>query len=118
MLASIRAFLWRTLHLKRRTKSEATLDGELEFHLQMEMEQNLRQGMSREEARRQALVALGGMEQTREECRDALAVRRLRDFAQDLSYGFRQLRHVPSRPLPREATLPITLHTAVKKHPI
>ena len=66
MLASIRAFLWRILHLKRRTKAEATLDSELEFHLQMEMEQNLRQGMSREEARRQALIALGGLEQSKE----------------------------------------------------
>lgn len=95
MLASIRTFLWRILHLNRRSKSEVSLDGELEFHLHLEMEQNLRQGMSREEARRQALIALGGMEQTREECRDVLAVRLLGDFVQDLSYGLRQLRHSP-----------------------
>ena len=56
MPASIRAFLWRILHLNHRTKSEATLANELEFHLQMEIEENLRQGMSSEEARRQALT--------------------------------------------------------------
>jgi putative ABC transport system permease protein len=95
MLASIRAFLWRISHLHRRTKSEAILDGELKFHLQMEIEQNLRQGMSPEEARRQAHIALGGLEQTREECREVLAVRLLRDLVQDLSYGLRQLRHAP-----------------------
>ncbi|MBZ5499087.1 MAG: ABC transporter permease [Acidobacteriia bacterium] len=95
MLASIRAFLWRIVHFNRRTKSEATLDGELEFHLQMEIEQNFRQGMNHEEARRQALIALGGLEQTMEECRDVLAVRLLRDLVQDLSYGLRQLRHAP-----------------------
>jgi hypothetical protein len=50
MPASIRAFLWRVLHLNRRTKAEAALDSELEFHLRMEMEQNLSQGMNPEEA--------------------------------------------------------------------
>jgi putative ABC transport system permease protein len=95
MLSSIRAFLWRILHLKRRTKSEATLDGELEFHLQMEMEQNLRQGMVHEEARRQALISLGGLEQTKEACRETCTIRWAAEFRQDLHYGWRMLRKSP-----------------------
>jgi macrolide transport system ATP-binding/permease protein len=95
MFASIRAFLWRISNLLRRTKSEATLEGELEFHLQMEMEQNLRQGMTREEARRQALISLGGLEQTKEACRETCAIRWAAEFWQDLRYGWRMLRKSP-----------------------
>ncbi|MBZ5496249.1 MAG: ABC transporter permease [Acidobacteriia bacterium] len=95
MLASIRAFFWRIVHLKRRTKSEAALGGELEFHLQMEIEQNLRQGMAHEEARRQALISLGGLEQTKEACRETCAVRWAVEFGQDLSYGWRMMRKSP-----------------------
>ena len=91
MRTSIRAFLWRILHLNRRTKSEATLDRELRFHLQMEIEQNLRQGMSHEEARRQALISLGGVEQTKEACRETCAIRWAAEFRQDLRYGWRML---------------------------
>jgi len=95
MLVSIRAFLWRIFHLNRRTKSEASIEGELEFHLHMEIEQNLRQGMSHEEARRQALISLGGLDQTKEACRETCAIRWASEFRQDLRYGWRMLRKSP-----------------------
>jgi len=95
MLASIRAFLWRISHLTRRTKSETTLDDELGYHLQMEIEENLRQGMSADEARRRALIALGGEEHVREDYRDVWDFRLLRDVSQDICYAFRQFRHSP-----------------------
>lgn len=95
MLASIRAFLWRILHLTRLTKSEADLEGELEFHLQMEIDENLRQGMDRREARRQALISLGGLEQTREACRETRAIRWASEFRRDLGYGWRMMRKSP-----------------------
>ena len=66
MPASIRALLWRILHLGRRSRSETTLNTELEFHLQKEIEENLKRGKDPEEARRHALIALGGLDQTRE----------------------------------------------------
>ena len=87
--------MWRISHLHRRTKSEATLDGELKFHLQMEIEENLRQGMSPEEARRQALIALGGLEQTREACRQACGIRWATELWQDLRYGSRMMLNNP-----------------------
>jgi len=95
MLASIRAFFWRILHLNGLKKSEAMLDGELEFHLQMETEQNLRQGMNHVEARRRALIAIGGMEQTKEACREMRGIRFLDEFQQDMRYAGRMLRRNP-----------------------
>jgi predicted permease len=75
---------------------ESEIDQDLQFHVDELAENNLRAGMSRDEARRQALIALGGIEQTKEECRDALGIRLLRDLAQDLHFGFRQLRRTPT----------------------
>jgi len=91
MFASIRAFLWRISNLLRRTKSEAALEDELKFHLQMEIEQNLHHGMAYEEARRQALISLGGLDQTKEACRETCAIRWAAEFRQDLGYGRRML---------------------------
>lgn len=54
------------LHGKRR----ADVDDELEFHLDRQVEANIAAGMSREEARRQAGIAFGGRERTREQCRE------------------------------------------------
>jgi putative ABC transport system permease protein len=95
MLASIRAFLWRVRHLVRRTTVETGLDAELEFHLQMEMAENLRQGMAPAEARRRALVSLGGMTQTKEVYRETLTIRWAAEFCQDLRYGCRLLARTP-----------------------
>jgi putative ABC transport system permease protein len=95
MFASIRALLWRVSNLLLRTKSEAVLDGELEFHLQMEIEQNLQQGMSHEEARRRALISLGGLEQTKEACRETCTIRWAAELRQDLRYGWRMMRKSP-----------------------
>ncbi|MBZ5495584.1 MAG: ABC transporter permease [Acidobacteriia bacterium] len=95
MLASIRAFVWRVIHLARGSKSEPQFEKELAFHMQMEIEENLRQGMNHEEARRQALISLGGMEQTREACRETCAIRWAAEFRRDLGYGWRMMRKSP-----------------------
>ncbi len=95
MLGSLRTFLSRLLHLTRRSKAEASLDGELEFHLQMEIEENLRRGMDSGEARRHALIALGGWDQTKETCRETRGIRWLEEIRQDLRYGIRILKKNP-----------------------
>jgi len=95
MPGSMRAFLWRLLRLARRSKSEASLDGELEFHLRMEIEENLSRGMGPEEARRHALIALGGLDQTKEACRETRGIKWLDEFRQDLSFGIRILKKKP-----------------------
>jgi putative ABC transport system permease protein len=76
--------------LKRGFESE--LDQELRSHVDQLTEDNVREGMSEDEARRQALITMGGLEQTKEECRDALGARLLADFIGDVRYAFRQVR--------------------------
>ena len=51
-------------------RAEQELDDELSFHLDKEIEENVRRGMSPEEARRVALRSFGGVERVKEECRD------------------------------------------------
>ena len=91
----LRAVLIRIGNLFRRQRHECELAEELESHLQMHIQDNLRSGMTPEVARRQALIKLGGVEQVKEECRDAWGVRIINELAQDLRYGLRQLRRNP-----------------------
>lgn len=79
----------RALFSKERMEHE--LDDELRYHLEREIEQNLQAGMSQEEAHSAALRAFGGMEQAKEECREARGVRLIEDLWQDLRYGWRML---------------------------
>ena len=66
----LRGWLVRWGGLFNRKLRDRELAEELESHLQMHIEENLGRGMSPEEARRQALIRLGGMEQTKENVRD------------------------------------------------
>src|SRR5215510_15366248 len=70
---------------------EREMDRELQFHLEMETAENIRRGMSEEEARRAALRDFGGVEQVKERYRDISRFRRLEEFWQDLRYGARML---------------------------
>jgi putative ABC transport system permease protein len=75
----------------RRGKIERELDAEMRFHLEMEAAENVRRGMSEEEARRAALRSFGGVERTKEVYRDIARFRWIEDFWQDLRYGARML---------------------------
>jgi putative ABC transport system permease protein len=79
----------------RRRNIERELDRELQFHLEMETAENLRRGMSEEEARRAARLSFGGVEQTKEAYRDVARFRRFEDLWQDLRYGARMLLKTP-----------------------
>ena len=94
-MGRLRAEFIRIGNLFRKGRHEWELAEELESHLQMHIQDNLRSGMTPEEARRQALIKLGGVEQTKEICRDAWGVRIINELAQDLRYGLRQLRRNP-----------------------
>jgi len=65
------------------------LDAEIESHLQMHIEDNLRLGMTPEEARRHALIKLGGVESTKEAYRDQRGLPWLEILWQDVRYGVR-----------------------------
>jgi predicted permease len=86
----------RIRSLFRRRAVEDELDEELRDHLECRTEEGVANGLSADEARRAALLDLGGIEQRKEECRDARGVRWLEEFLQDLRYGFRLLRKNPA----------------------
>src|SRR5918995_249973 len=73
------------------------LDDELRFHVDMEAEELARtRGLEPGEARRQALVAFGGVERYKEAHRDARGVRWIEELVQDVRYSARSLRHSPA----------------------
>jgi putative ABC transport system permease protein len=84
---------WR--RLLKRGEMERHLDAELRFHFDGLVADNLRAGMSEPEARRSARLEFGGVEQVKEECRDARGTRWIEDLWQDLCYGARVLGHAP-----------------------
>jgi predicted permease len=77
--------------LWRRRQMEEQLEKELHFHLEQHTADLIAQGHDREEARRQARLALGGPEQVKEQCRDARGTRWLEDLWQDFRYAVRTL---------------------------
>jgi predicted permease len=87
----LRKWLLRLGDLFRRERREKDFTAEMESHLQMHIEDNLRAGMNAAEARRQALIKLGGLEQTREIVRERRGLPMLEVLLQDLRYGARML---------------------------
>ena len=71
------------------------MDDELRFHLEKQIEQNVASGMDTGEARYAALRQFGNLGAVKEECRDSWGVRFVRELAQDVRYGLRQLRRYP-----------------------
>jgi predicted permease len=71
---------------------EDDLSAELESHLQMHIEDNLRSGMTTKQARRHALVTLGGLEQARQACRERKGLPWLETLYQDIRFALRMLR--------------------------
>jgi len=88
---NLRNLLRRWRALTRRKELEDQLDDELRFHLQKDIEQNIRNGMSPEDARFAALKAFGAVDQSKEECRDARGVTLLENTIRDVSYSVRVL---------------------------
>src|SRR5262249_35324853 len=92
----LRAFFLRFAGLLRRQRRERELADELESHFQLHVEDNLRAGMSRDEARRSALLKFGGVEKTKEEYRDRGSLPAIEAILRDFYYGARMLRRSPS----------------------
>src|SRR2546430_163942 len=85
----------RLRSLFRWTRADQELDEELRDHLDRKTEEYVGQVMTREEAHRRARIDLGGIEQTKEKCRDARRVNWIQDLVQDLRFGLRTLRKSP-----------------------
>src|SRR5690348_5289881 len=91
-MAKLRALLKRLISYSHRNQHDAELAAELESHLQFHIEDNLRAGMSPEEARRQALIKIGGLDQTKESVRNRRGLPWLDSLFQDTRFAIRSLR--------------------------
>jgi len=91
----LRAWWLRVLGLLRREGAEDEFAAELDAHLALHVEDGMREGLSESEARRQANIRLGGVEQARQALRAGRSLLWLENLAQDLRYGMRTLRRSP-----------------------
>jgi putative ABC transport system permease protein len=91
----IRGFLLRLTGLLGLRRDDTELAEELEANVALHIEDNIRSGMSPEEARRQALIKWGGLAQTKELYRDRTRLPLIEMFFQDVRYGLRMLRKNP-----------------------
>ena len=82
-------------NLLRKRAIEQALDDELKSAVELLTQEKMNQGLSHPEARRQALIELGGVEQVKEEMRAIRSGIFLETFAQDLRYTLRILRKSP-----------------------
>src|SRR5215813_1747677 len=87
----LRIFIHRLCGLFLKRKMERDLEDEIRSHLDMQIEDNLRLGMSPEEARYEALRKFGGVEQVKESYRDRSSLSFVDSTLQDLRYGLRML---------------------------
>ena len=92
MKFSFREALNRAQSFFRKKPLDRELNDELVSHLEFAVEENIAVGMTTEEARRQALIRFGGVQQAREQQREARGLPWLDVLMQDLRYTFRTLR--------------------------
>ncbi len=88
----LRGLMMRCGGLFNKRRKDQELDDEIEIHLQLHIEDNLRLGMTPKEARRQALIRLGGVESTRKHRGPAWIAVGWKPFGRTFSYGARILR--------------------------
>jgi predicted permease len=94
-MRQMRSCLFRLAGLFNKARRDRDLYDELESHLQFHVEENIRLGMTPDAARRDALIKLGGIEQTKERYRDQRGLPLLESFSQDLRFALRMLRKTP-----------------------
>ena len=89
--------LWiRLCGLMRAPQGDGDFEAELASHVEMHTDDGMRAGLSSEEARRQALIRLGGTEQTRQAYRERRGLPWLETLLRDLVYSLRRLAKRPA----------------------
>src|SRR6266436_5576282 len=95
-MRAFRAWLLRLGAMFRREPGDTELREELASHLQMHIDDNVRAGMTPGDARREALMKLGGVPQTEERVRERRGLPMLEMLLQDLQFGARMMRKRPA----------------------
>jgi hypothetical protein len=91
----LRVFIHRLRGLLLKRKLEQELEEDIRAHLDMQIEENMRQGMSPEEACYQAVRKFGGVEQVKESYRDRRSLAVVDSTLRDIRYGLRMLSRSP-----------------------
>jgi hypothetical protein len=91
-MGALREALHRVRSFFQKERRDAELDAEVAAHLEFAVDENIRYGMSEEEARRQALIRFGGVAQAKEQQREIRGLPWLDVLVQDVRYTFRTLR--------------------------
>lgn len=94
-MRQLRALSRRIAGLLRQRTSEQDFGSELESHVQLHIADNLRSGMMPHEARRRALIKLGGFEQTKELYSERKGLPMIETLFQDFRYALRSLGKSP-----------------------
>jgi putative ABC transport system permease protein len=94
-MRTLRAWLFRTAALFRHGRAGEAFDVELDSHLQLHVDDNLRAGMTPDAARRDAILKLGGVTQTLERYRERQRPPFVDALRQDLTYAVRTLGRSP-----------------------
>jgi predicted permease len=92
MIHWLQEFIHRLRSFFPSAKMDQDLDREMAAHLELAVAENIQRGMSAEEARHRALIRFGGVEQAKEQHREARGLPALDILLHDLRYGFRTLR--------------------------
>jgi len=92
MMDQLRQLLHRFAAFFGGAQTDAELDAEIASHLELAIDENIKRGLSPEEARRQALVRFGGVEQAKQKHRETRSLPFLEILLLDLRYTFRTLR--------------------------
>ena len=91
----LRAWFMRLFGIFGSARAERELSAEIESHLQLHIDDNIRAGMSPQEAKRRAVLALGGVESTKDAYRDRRGLPAFESVVRDLRYGTRALLKSP-----------------------
>ncbi|HUN85190.1 MAG TPA: permease prefix domain 1-containing protein, partial [Terracidiphilus sp.] len=94
-MRKLRAFWMRVLGMLRPGRADEDFETEVESHVALDTERGLRAGLTLQEARRRALIRLGGAEQTRQALRERRGLPWLESLFRDLRASLRALAKHP-----------------------
>lgn len=104
-MSRLKGLLARLRAVLRPSDAEGRMEEEFRFHLEMEQARLVREGLSPDAARRQALVTFGGLDAHRETMRDERGARWLGDLGADFRFALRAMRRSPGYALAVALTL-------------